>query len=106
MERNNTERNIQVKPKSEIPITEYKPPKAVKSKDLEKLVEICLRLDDNYIRQMEKSENLAEMARLARAGKKDTKEFKRLDLLYKHPTVIDSSNEYIELHRLMKKFRK
>lgn len=101
-----TERNIQVKENSGIEISNYVPPKGVKSKDLEKLVEICLRLDDNYTKQIERSQNLAEMARLARAGKKDTEEFKKLDFLYKHPTVIDSSNEYVELHRIMKKFRK
>lgn len=73
---------------------------------LEKLLEICIRLDDNYIRAVERSNQLSRMAQLARAGQKDTEEFKRLERLHKNPTVTDSSNEYVELHKLMKKLRK
>lgn len=73
---------------------------------MDKLIEICLKLDDAYIRQMNKSKDLQRMAQLAKAGEKDSEEFKKLDNLYRNPTVIDMSDTYVELHKLMKKYRK
>lgn len=73
---------------------------------MDKLIEICLKLDDKYIKVKERTEGLQRMAQLARAGEKDTQEFKELESMYKNPTVVDSSDEYEELHKLMKKFRK
>lgn len=46
------------------------------------------------------------MAQLARAGKKDSEEFKKLEIEFQHPTVIDFSEHIVQLHRLMGKFRK
>ena len=105
MERHVTRKNIQVKEDSGIPINDYAPPKGVNTKDIDQLIQICLKLDDSYIRAKERSEQLGRMAQLARAGQKDSEEFKKLKFLHEHPTVTDSSNEYAELNRLMKKFR-
>lgn len=73
---------------------------------IEKLIKVCFKLDDNYIRQKEKTERLSRMAQLARAGQKDSEEFKRLDCEIRNPTVIDSSDEYVELHRIVTKLKK
>lgn len=77
----------------------------MKQIDAEKLIQVCLKLDDNYIKSKQKTLDVQRMAQLSREGQKDTEEFKILELKYKHPTVIDSSNEYVELHKLMKRFR-
>ncbi len=70
------------------------------------LVKTCFKLDDNFIRQQQKTERLQRMAQLARAGEKDSEEFKKLDREFQHPTVIDSSDAYTELHNIVTKLRK
>lgn len=78
-----------------------------KSRDnyIDDLVSVAFKLDDNFLRQKEKSKELQRMAQLARAGEKDSEEFKTLDRRYKNPTVIDSSNEWEELHRIVTQLR-
>lgn len=72
---------------------------------IEQLLEICFKLDDAYIRQKQQTSDYTRMAQLARAGEKDSKEFKTLDSYYRNPTVIDMSDTYLKLHKLMSKIR-
>lgn len=56
---------------------------------IDKLILHCKELVKLQELSRQKTDDLQEMARLARAGEKGSGRFKELDRLYKHPTVID-----------------
>jgi hypothetical protein len=53
------------------------------------LVSIAFKMDEKANRQHERTERFRKMASLARQGKKDTQEFKQLEMELNHPVAFD-----------------
>ena len=70
------------------------------------LVKLAFRLDEKAAETRAKTSLMQRAAQLARDGKQDTEEFKKLKWEIDHPTVVDSSNEFAELEALVKQLRK
>lgn len=77
-----------------------------KQEYLHELALIAFRMDDKAKRQGEKTKKLQRMASLARAGQKDSKEFKQLESEFRHPTVIDYGDDLIAMRRVVKQLRR
>ncbi len=73
---------------------------------INQLVKLAFRLDDKATETRAKTARYQRAAQLAREGKQDTEEFKKLKWEIDHPTVVDSSNEYAELEVIVKHLRK
>lgn len=69
---------------------------------IKKLIAYCKELSRLNDLSKEKSSELQEMARLARAGMKDSEEFKKLEWKHKHPTVIDFGTVVSDISRTVK----
>lgn len=68
---------------------------------LHELVLIAFRMDDKAKRQEEKTRRMQRMASLARAGQKDSEEFKMLEAEFRHPTVTDYGDDMFALRRVV-----
>jgi len=77
-----------------------------KQEYLHELALIAFRMDDKAKRQEEKTKRMQRMASLARAGQKDSEEFKKLEAEFKHPTVTDYGNDMFALRRVVKQLRR
>lgn len=73
---------------------------------LHELALIAFKMDDKAKKQEEKTKRMQRMASLAMGGKKDSDEFKKLELEFKHPTVTDYSNDMSSLRRVVKQLRR
>lgn len=73
---------------------------------LNELVLVAFKMDEKANRQHERTKIIGRMASLAKQGLKDTEEFKRLEMKWKHPVVTDFGNEMDELQHIVKKLKK
>lgn len=73
---------------------------------LNDLVLIAFRMDEKANQQHERTKKVQQMASLARQGLKDSDEFKRLEIEFKHPTVTDFGNEMNDLQRVVKQLKR
>lgn len=85
-------RNSNTKPPTKTKTAEFEPPKSVKECKIEKLIKYCRELAELRQQSTDKTEALQEMARLARAGQKDSEEFKKLEQQHPVNQVIDYSD--------------
>ena len=74
-----------------------------REKKTEQLILHCKEISLRYKLQKEKTEGLQEMAKLARAGEKDSEEFKTLDRQYRDNTVIDFSDPILQIVKIVDK---
>lgn len=77
-----------------------------KQEYLQELALIAFKMDDKAKRQEEKTKRMQRMASLARAGQKDSKEFKQLEAEFRHPTVTDYGDDMFALRRVVKQLRR
>jgi len=70
------------------------------------LAKLCFKIDDVLQKQEERSNRLAQMARLAKQGLKNTEEFKKLEIEFKDPQFTGPSEELYDLRKIVKKLRK
>lgn len=79
-----------------------------KTKDdyVKELIANAFKIDDVLQKQQEKSERLAQMARLSKQGLKETSEFKKLEQEFKHPQFSGPSQELHDLRIIVKNLRK
>ena len=73
---------------------------------IDELVKIALQIDDKAARQEERTKKLQRMASLAKAGNKDSEEFKALEHEFQHPTVTDYGDEITALRRVVKQLKR
>lgn len=73
---------------------------------LHELALIAFKMDEKASKQEEQTKKLQKMASLARAGLKDSPEFKRLEMEFKHPTVTDYGNVMYLLRKIVKQLRR
>jgi len=73
---------------------------------INELVNLSFKIDDVLQKQQERSDRLAQMARLAKQGLKETAEFKKLELEFKYPQFTGPSEELHELRIIVKHLRK
>ena len=78
----------------------------VKQDYLHELGLIAFKMDDKAKRQEYRTKKMQLMANLARAGKKDSQEFKRLEMEFAQPTVTDYGNEMFAMRRVVKQLRR
>ena len=77
-----------------------------KLQHLEDLAIVAFKMDARAALQDKRVEEVQRMASLARQGKKDTAEFKKLQEKHRHPKAIDFGNEMNELRRIVKRLRR
>lgn len=77
-----------------------------KEDHLNDLAKIAFKIDDVLQKQQERSERLAQMARLSKQGLKDTPEFKKLEHEFRQPQFTGPSEELYELRIIVKRLRK
>lgn len=77
-----------------------------KEDHLNDLAKLAFKIDDVLQKQQERSERLAQMARLAKQGLKETPEFKKLEREFKHPQFTSPSEELHDLRIIVKRLRK
>lgn len=77
-----------------------------KQEYLQELALIAFRIDDKAKRQEEKTKRMQRMASLAKDRQKDSKEFKQLELEFRHPTVTDYGDDIFALRRVVKQLRR
>ncbi len=73
---------------------------------LTNLVLIAFQMDEKANRMHDKTKRLQRMSSLAKQGLKESEEFKRLDMEFKHPVVTDFGNEMNDLQRVVKQLKK
>jgi predicted HTH transcriptional regulator len=71
-----------------------------------KLINVAMLIADKAELVEQRTKGLQQMAVLAKAGQKDTPEFKQLERLYKQPSAFDISTEMVELRNIVKQLRK
>lgn len=71
-----------------------------------KLINVAILIADKAEAVEQRTKGLQQMAVLAKAGLKDTNEFKQLERLYKQPSAFDISTEMVELRKTVKHLRK
>ena len=76
-----------------------------KQEYLHELALIAFRMDEKVKRQEDKTKRMQRMASLARAGQKDSEEFKRLEVEFRHPTVTDYGDDIFALRKVVKQLR-
>ena len=72
---------------------------------INELVSVAFDFDKKYQLQEQRSKDLQEMASLARQGKKESQEFRRLEMKHR-ATVIDFSEESNAMRRIIKSLKK
>lgn len=72
---------------------------------INELVSIAFDFDKKYQLQDERMQDLQEMASLARRGKKESQEFRKLEMKHR-ATVIDFSEESNAMRRVIKNLKK
>ena len=72
---------------------------------INELVSIAFDFDKKYQLQDERVQDFQKMASLARQGKKESQEFKQLEMRHK-ATVIDFSTESNAMRRVIKNLKK
>lgn len=77
-----------------------------KEDHLNDLAKLAFKIDDILQEQKERSERLAQMARLAKQGLKETAEFKKLEREFKHPQFTGLNEELLDLRVVVKRLRK
>ena len=77
-----------------------------KEDHLNDLVNLAFKIDDVLQKQQERSERLAQMARLSKQGLKETSEFKKLEQEFKQPQFTGASEELHDLRIIVKRLRK
>ena len=73
---------------------------------LHELALIAYSMDEKAAKQEAKTKRLQRMAALARAGQKDSKEFKQLEMEFNHPTVTDYGDNIFALRKVVKQLRR
>ena len=73
---------------------------------LHELALIAFAMDEKAAKQEAKTKRLQRMAALARAGQKDSKEFKDLEMEFHHPTVTDYGDDMFALRKVVKQLRR
>ena len=73
---------------------------------LQELALIAFKMDEKAEKQEARTKKMQRMASLARAGQKDSKEFKQLDMEFRQPTVTDYGNEMFALRKVVKQLRR
>jgi len=73
---------------------------------LHKLALIAYSIDEKAAKQEAKTKRLQRMSELARAGQKESKEFKKLEMEFNHTTVTDYGNDMFALREVVKKLRR
>lgn len=73
---------------------------------LHELALIAYSIDEKAANQEAKTKRLQRMAVLARAGQKDSKEFKQLEMEFKQPTVTDYGDDMFALRKVVKQLRR
>lgn len=77
-----------------------------KEDHLKDLVKLAFKIDDVLQIQQERSERLAQMARLAKQGLKETPEFKKLEQEFNQPQFTGPSEELHNLRIIVRRLRK
>ena len=73
---------------------------------LHELALIAYSMDETAAKQEAKTKRLQRMAKLARSGQKDSKEFKQLEMEFNQPTVTDYGNDMFALRKVVKQLRR
>lgn len=77
-----------------------------KEDHLNDLAKLAFKIDDVLQKQQERSDRITRMAQLARQGLKDSEEFKKLEIEFKHPQFTGPSEELHDLRIIVKRLRK
>jgi len=73
---------------------------------LHELALIAFSMDEKAAKQEAKTKRLQRMAALARAGQKESEEFKKLEMDFNHPTVTDYGEDMFALRKVVKQLRR
>jgi hypothetical protein len=73
---------------------------------LHELALIAYSIDEKTTKQKDKAKRLQRLNALARAGQKDSKEFRTLEFEFNHPTVIDYGSDMFALRKIVKQLKR